>query len=236
MLRLRLNGATPTEADAAISESFRATLASLMFSPDGRGLTKVAVVTSASPGDGKTTITMNLGTAVAETGRRVVLVDGDIRRPMLHTIFGVPNTTGLVDLLAGNESLHTTPMADMVHMTGTPGLHVLPRGSGPDRPGLLYSERLPELLTRLRREFDLVLVDAPPTLHVADTRVMGKYSDGVIFVVRSGRTTHEFARMAIQRLVDAGVPMLGTILNGCEPKKLQRYGYGYGYGYGSQTS
>jgi receptor protein-tyrosine kinase len=148
----------------------------------------------------------------------------------------VSNDRGLVNLLAEPGPIFEYQISTAAQSTFTTGLHVLPRGSGPARPGLLYSGRLAEIMAHLRKEFDYVLVDAPPALYVADTRVLGKCSDGAIFVVRSGRTTHDLVGTAIRRLTDDGITVLGTILNGCEPKGLERYGYGYGYGYGTRPS
>jgi capsular exopolysaccharide synthesis family protein len=164
-------------------------------------------------------VVSNLGIAIAEIGRRVLLIDADMRKPRLHQIFDLANSWGLSDLLREKMSLDTYPMEALFRETRIPNLYLLPSGPGTASiSNLLYSSRLPELLSCFRREFDIVLIDTPPMLWVPDARVIAKLADTVILVVRSGETHRATAISARQRLAEDGTPLLGTILNACNPE------------------
>jgi succinoglycan biosynthesis transport protein ExoP len=179
----------------------------------------VILFTSPAPGDGKTTISVNLAIALAQCKRRVLLIDGDLRRPRLHEIFSVPIGPGLSDLL--QEGTSDEPQADPVitNPLSIPNLYLLPSGPlvVPNAP-LLSNGRLASLLARLRSDYDIVLVDAPPVLQAPDARVIGRLADGVILVVRSRKTTHQDAVAALTRLMTDGIPVAGTILNDWNPR------------------
>lgn len=185
------------------------------------------VITSPCPGDGKTTVACNLSIAVAEIGRKVLLIEGDLRRPRLNSIFGVGNHWGLSDVLHGDGPLENVPVSHLVRETEVSGLYLLPGGScGVAPSSLFYSPRMSTLLKRLRAEFDMILMDAPPMIHLADARVLGHLSDGVVMVIRAGQTTTESALSACQRFAEDGTRVLGTILNSWDPKSAGQYGYG----------
>lgn len=219
--------ATWKRKPSLIAECTRTTLTSILLpSQDGDGL-QVVVLTSPGPGDGKTTVACNLSIAMAEIGRKVLLIDGDLRRPRLHKVFGVANTWGLSDILWTDTPLDTVPMSQLVHESEVGGLSLLPGGScGVTPTNLFYSPRMPRLLARLRKEFDMVMIDAPPMIHLADARVLGRLADGVILVVRAGQTTTESARFAIQRFAEDGTRVLGTVLNSWDARTSGHYGYG----------
>jgi polysaccharide biosynthesis transport protein len=220
--------ATWKRKPSLVAECVRTTLTSILLpSQNGEG-PRVIVLTSPAPGDGKTTVSCNLAIAVAEIGRKVLLIDGDLRRPRLHKVFGVNNNWGLSDLLWAGTQLETAPITDLVRETEVSGLCVLPAGSrGNTVPSnLFYSPRMSKLLARLRSEFDMVLIDAPPMIHLADARVLGRLADGVILVIRAGQTTTESARFARQRFAEDGTRVLGTVLNSWDPKTTSRYDYG----------
>jgi capsular exopolysaccharide synthesis family protein len=177
--------ATWKRKPSLVAECARTTLTSILLpNQNGEG-PRVIVLTSPSPGDGKTTVACNLSIAVAEIERKVLLIDGDLRRPRLHKVFGVGNNGGLSDVLWSSTPLETVPIHDIVRETEVAGLSVLPGGScGKAVPSnLFYSARMSRLLARLRKEFDMVLIDAPPMIHLADARVLGGLADGVILVV-----------------------------------------------------
>jgi len=198
-----------------IAESFRATLASVLYSErNGR----VLAITSACPGEGKTVVATNLAIVLAETKRRVLLVDGDLRRPRLHNVFRIPNISGFADLLRGG-STPAPASGRLAFTTEVPDLHVLP--SGPDSANtanLLQSDRAAEVLRNLRQEFDAVVIDTPP-LSVVDPRILGQLADGVVLVIRADRTLPDVAAAASRQLLDDGATVLGTILNRWNPKK-----------------
>jgi receptor protein-tyrosine kinase len=219
--------ATWKRKPSLVAECARTTLTSILLpSQNGEG-PQIIVLTSASPGDGKTTVACNLSIAMAEIGRKVLLIDGDLRRPRLHKVFGVANTWGLSDVLWADAPLETVPLSHLVRETEVSGLSLLPGGScGVTPSNLFYSPRMSRLLKRLRTEFDMVMVDAPPMIHLADARVLGRLADGVILVVRAGQTTTDSALFASQRFAEDGTRVLGTVLNSWDPKTSRGYGYG----------
>jgi succinoglycan biosynthesis transport protein ExoP len=211
-----------------IAESFRTAIASILL-PDRTGdQARVIVVTSPSPKEGKSTVASNLALALCAIQRRVLLIDADLRRPRLHSLFGLSNDQGLIDLL--KSPLPLNGEEGVVGETSYPHLYVMPAGP-PEHAvfNLLHSPRLPELLNRLRKDFDNVIIDTPPMLNMSDARIIGRFSDGVILVIRAGQTTRDTMRAAIQRLAEDGIAVLGTILNDWHPEKNVAYGYGYAY-------
>jgi polysaccharide biosynthesis transport protein len=222
--------ATWKRKPSLLAECARTTLTSILL-PTQEGMTpQLIVFTSPEPGDGKTTVACNLSIAMAEIGRMVLLIEGDLRRPRLHKVFGVPNDTGLGDLLWMDMPLESVPISSLVRETGVPGLCLLPGGGCSGTPAnLFYSPRMARLLSRVRKEFDTVMIDAPPMIHLADARVLGRLSDGVILVVRAGHTTADGALFASQRFAEDGTRVLGTVLNSWNPRSSDRYGYAYGH-------
>jgi capsular exopolysaccharide synthesis family protein len=221
--------ATWKRKPSLLAECARTTLTSILLPTQERTTPQVIVFTSPEPGDGKTTVACNLAIAMAEIGRMVLLIEGDLRRPRLHKVFGVPNDSGLGDLLWMDVPLETAPITSLVRETDISGLCLLPGGGCSGTPtNLFYSPRMARLLSRVREEFDTVMIDAPPMIHLADARVLGRLSDGVILVVRAGRTTADSAMFASQRFAEDGTRVLGTVLNNWDPKSSDRYGYAYG--------
>jgi succinoglycan biosynthesis transport protein ExoP len=231
--------ATWKREPSLVAEYARTTLTSILWPGQNGDHPQVVVFTSSCPGDGKTTVVCNLSIAMAEIGRTVLLIDADLRRPRLHQVFGMPNSWGLSDVLWADTPLETIPILHLVRGTEVSGLSLLPGGSCGVTPSrLFYSPRMLRLLKRLRTEFDMIMIDAPPAIHLADARVLGRLADGVILVVRAGQTAPETVRVACQRFVDDGTRVLGTILNGWDPKTDARYGYGSyykGMAYGGST-
>jgi polysaccharide biosynthesis transport protein len=222
--------ATWKRKPSLLAECARTTLTSILLPTQEGSTPQLIVFTSPEPGDGKTTVACNLSIAMAEIGRMVLLIEGDLRRPRLHKVFGVPNDTGLGDLLWMDTPLENVPIGNLVRETGVPGLCLLPGGGCSGTPAnLFYSPRMARLLSRVRKEFDTVMIDAPPMIHLADARVLGRLSDGVILVVRAGHTTADGALFASQRFAEDGTRVLGTVLNSWNPRSSDRYGYAYGH-------
>ncbi len=208
----------------AVAEAFFATMNSLLFTI-GNTNSRVIVMTSPDAGDGKTTVATNLAIALAQIGRRVVIVDADMRKPRLHQVFDVDPQGGLADLLDNNESIEGGPISDLVSETQLPNLFILPTAVASEGTvAKLHSSRLQGLLDRLRREFDVVIVDSPPMLHISDARVLGSRADGVVLVFRARKTTIEDALAAHDCLSQDGTKILGTILNDWNPRKAVKYG------------
>jgi succinoglycan biosynthesis transport protein ExoP len=226
---------TSNKKQSPLADAFRATLTSILYSGENGSRPRIIVITSTNSGEGKTTIACNLALALAEIGptvlmQSVLLVDGDLRRPRLHEIFGVPNRWGLADLLEGR----TPPNGceGMVFKTCYRNLNLLPSGSSTVNVGaLLHSPRAVAFLKRMREEFHTVIIDAPPMLNMPDARVLGRLADGVVLVVRSAQTMRDAAVAANQRLSDDGTRVLGTILNQWDPRKANHTGYSPVYRY-----
>ena len=224
---LRLNGGSVRPgvetvtwkcSPSLMAESFRSTSASLLLPWKNQSAGRVFLVTSMSPAEGKTTVASNIAIAMAGAAGRVLLVDADRRRPRLHTVFERSNQRGLGELLLSSDPIEMAK--DFVLDTPVPSLFLLPNGSAMlERPDLLYSTRMTELIKQWREDFDIVLIDTPPLLHLSDARIIGRLSDGVILVLRAGQARWESAMAAERRLCDDGIPILGTVLNGWHPEK-----------------
>jgi capsular exopolysaccharide synthesis family protein len=215
---------------STVTESFLSLLTSILLSGDDEDRPKVLLLTSAHPGEGKTMVASNLAVALAQINRKVLLVDADLRKPRIHGLFEVPNHSGLRNLLEDGFDTSDGETAS-VRETRIPGLSVLT--SGPpthSSANLLYSDKVPALMERLRQEFDMVIIDSPPMLDVPDARILGRMADAVILVTRVGHTTRDAAIAASQRFADDRIRVLGTILNDWDPRKSgQHYYYGYAH-------
>jgi capsular exopolysaccharide synthesis family protein len=208
-----------------LAEAFFSTMSSLRFAMERGTQANIIVLTSPEPGEGKTTVASNLAIALAHIGRRVILVDGDLRRPRLAQIFDRPCSTGLADLLDADVPVEQLALSDYITDTSVANLSLLP--TRPAREGIstmLHSSRMRALLKRLRQEFDHVIIDSPPMLHIADARVLGWLADGVLLVLRSRRTTKEAAVAAYDCLLQDGINVLGAVLNDWNPRASDKYG------------
>jgi receptor protein-tyrosine kinase len=222
--RLRVERAVLEQTSSCLSESFRSTLASILSARDG-DTSQVLVVSSSQPMEGKTTVVSNLGIALAEIGGKVLLIDGDMRRPQLHKVFDQANRRGLGDFLLQSSATNGLALEVPVDKTSVPHLYLLPSGASTDNIfGLLYSGGMPQLLSRFREEFDYVLVDAPPCLEYADARKMARYADGLVLVVRANYTGRKTAQAAVRRLECDGIRVTGVILNRWDPSRSNLYG------------
>ena len=192
------------------SETVR-NLRSVLTRVKNRTPAKVILVTSAVPGEGKTTLSMNLAASFVQQGKTVLLLEADMRRPAIRTSMGLPGKSGLSLLLAGESQ--ETENAIFVHPQ-VPGLYLLPEGAVPAFPSeLLESDRMRELLTTLREEFDVIVIDAPPVLPVADARVLSEMADETMQVVRIGVTTKTALVRAHELLSIYARRPVGIVLN-----------------------
>ncbi len=214
------------EERTGLSESFRATVASILSAQRGGGRARVLLVTSARPMEGKTTIVSNLGIALAAISNKVLLIDGDMRRPRLHKLFDEANSWGLSDLLREKNAVDGLPVEVLAKRTSIPHLYLLPSGAATDNIfSLLYSGWMSRLLPLFRDEFDYVLVDAPPCLEFADARLMARYTEGLVLVVRADHTDRRTARTAVQQFRSDAVPLMGVILNQWDAAGDDPYAY-----------
>jgi len=211
---------------SAFSEAFRSLRTSLLLASPDRP-PRVIVVTSCEPGDGKSTVSVNLAIVLTQLGRRVLLVDADLRRPRLHRIFGVSNQVGLSSLLTGNACFE-----DVVQDCEMPGLALVPSGPLPPNPSeLLQSASLQAMLDRAREstDWDHVLLDSPPAVQVADSLILGARADATILVARSAKTARESLVAGVARLRQAHVQVSGAVLNAVREQDGYHYHYKYRY-------
>ena len=194
---------------------------------------RVIVLTSPMPGDGKSTVAANLALAIAESGRRVVLVDGDLRRPTVADTFEVSGAAGLTDVLVGNAEIGQVLQRTRLH----DNLYLLTSGTVPPNPSELVGTQMMRDLLRTLSEHAIVLVDAPPLLPVTDGAILANQADGAIVVVRAGRTHLDELGKALSNLTKAGATALGVVINRIPVKGMDRAGYGYyGGGYVGESA
>jgi capsular exopolysaccharide synthesis family protein len=203
------------------AEAYQTLRTSLLLSPAG-GTPRVVVVTSAVAREGKTTTAVNTALALASCGATVLLVDGDLRLPRCHELLDVALSPGLSDYLSGGVS------AQPIHATAHPNLSFVPAGRPAAHPTeLLTSWRMTALLQAARQGFDFVVIDSPPVLAVSDGLLLAHAADGVLLVAESQRSSWERVQLAVQRLHQARVAVLGAVLNrGAVERDYYRYGYG----------
>jgi polysaccharide biosynthesis transport protein len=240
------NGKTPTKPPlgaielvtwrakpSLLAESFRLTLASLTRRETNGAPPAIVLVTSPGPGEGKTTVATNIAIARAETNRRVLLLETDLRRPRLATIFGLEAATGWGDQILQEDEFRPDVLDSLICPTGVPQLFAL--GGGTIDPGSIHrvfnSPKVPLLLAALRRKFDMIIIDTPPVLQFPEARLMGRLSDGVVLVLRSDYTDRMDALAAQEKLWEDGIPILGTVLNDWNPNNDRQKNRPYG-GYG----
>lgn len=214
------------------AESFRSLRTNLQFI-DVDGSSRSFVVSSAGPGEGKSTTTANLAIALAETGARVALVDGDLRLPRVADYMGIEGGVGLTDVLIGRAEL-----VDVLQQWGTGKLFVLPSGRTPPNPSeLLGSQSMQRTLEALADAFDYVLVDAPPLLLVTDAAVISRFTSGVLMVAASGTTKKPQLTAAVEKLNAIGSRLFGVIVTMLPSKGPDSYGYGaYSYSAPEETT
>jgi capsular exopolysaccharide synthesis family protein len=196
---------------SVITESYRTIRTALQFSrPEIPP--QVILLTSPSPGEGKTVTTLNLAITLARDGHRVLIIDADLRKGSCHTRLGIKNHRGLSNILTGNLSLE-----EGIRETFVRGLSLLSHGNCPPNPSnLLASRKMRETLNSVRESFDFVLIDSPPVIAVSDAAVLAMICDGVFLVFNGRQTTLDWARKAMEHLNAVRAPVLGVILNGVD--------------------
>jgi polysaccharide biosynthesis transport protein len=222
--QFRPQGAGNSQSGSLIVHSFRAILASLVFSGEGQLKSSILVVTSPSPREGKTTTSANLAVTLASVGKKVLLVDADLINPRLHQVFSIPDDSGLSDLLLEKSVGGKIQLSDYVRKLDVPGLFILTGGSVRlQAANHLFGTQIADLFSMLREHYDFVVIDSPPILPVADARLLSWHADGVVLVVRAGATDRESAKVATERLIADGARIIGTILNDFDPRSTSNY-------------
>ena len=216
------------ETSPNFAEAFRVVRTNVLFSSAAAGGQSV-LITSTSPGEGKSMVASNLALSLAQAGRRVILLDADLRKPKVHQAFGVPQEPGLSNVLVGNAKA-----SESVRKGSVPGLWVLPAGRIPPNPAeLLGSQRFHEFIGSLRQHFDWIVIDSPPVMAVADASVLANLATGVVFVIGSEMTSRHIARRAIEQLHNSQAKFFGAVLNRVD---LQRNAYYYSQYYRREYS
>ncbi len=222
---------TKSRPRSQMAESYRALRTSLLLTFAG-GPPKVILVTSALPEEGKTTTSVNSAIVLAQKGTRVLLIDADLRRPSIHKTLGMGPTAGLSNVLTGAATLQQA----IVPSTILPDLFVLPAGTPPPNPAeLLASVKMKNVLEELRKQYDHVVIDSPPTLSVTDAVVMSTGADAVVLVIRSGHTTKPALRRARDLLLQVNARVCGVLVNAVDlssPDYYYHYEYQGKYGHG----
>jgi polysaccharide biosynthesis transport protein len=210
--------------DSVAAEAFRSLRTSIMLSRAGGGA-KTILITSCVPGEGKTTLTSNLAAAFAQHNKKVIIVEADMRRPRMVHVMEVPSEVGLSNVLTATATCEEA----IVHGVQLPTLDILPAGPQPPNPSeLLGSAAFEELLEKLRGQYDLVLLDSPPALLVADPVSIANLADAVVWVSRAGVVTRPYLGRVAGMITRNEMPVIGFVLNGVTNDES-----GYGYGYGS---
>jgi polysaccharide biosynthesis transport protein len=212
---------TQVRPQSQMAESYRALRTSLLLSNLGAP-PKVIMVTSARPQEGKTTTSINTSIVLAQKGVRVLLIDGDLRRPSVHKTLGMGPRSGLSNVLTGSATVQQTVVASPV----LPNLFILPAGTPPPNPAeLLASTNMRDLITELRDQFDHIVIDTPPTLSVTDAVVLSPCADATILVIRSGQTTKQALRRARDILTQVNAHVAGVLLNAVDLTSPDYYYY-----------
>jgi len=238
-LRLQAPNSSPGELISThhpfsiITESYRTIRTALLFSQAEKP-PQIVLLTSPSPGEGKTVTTLNLAIALAQDSHRVLVIDADLRKGSCHTRLGMKNHKGLSNVLTGNLTLE-----EGIQATSVSGLSFLSRGICPPNPtDLLGSHKMREILNNLRESFNFILIDSPPAIAVSDAAVLSIVCDGVILVFHGQKTTTASARQLVERLDAIRAPILGVVLNGIDlaDPNYAYYHHYYGSNYDGSTA
>ncbi len=215
-----------TSPQSPFTESYRTLRTNIQFSSLDKPIDKL-MLTSASPGEGKSTTAANLAVVIAQGGKRTILVDTDLRRPVLHQVFSLPNAVGVTNALLMPEGSDLSPF---LQPTEVENLWLLSSGPQPPNPSeLLGSHRMSEMIDELRRYADMLVFDSPPTLAVTDAAVLARQMDGVLLVVESASTREVAARRAAQGLLKVNANVLGVAVNRIPYRMAGSHYYYYDY-------
>jgi len=218
------------EPDSVAAEAYRALRTSIQFASIDKDI-KTVVITSTSPGEGKSSVVINLGVVIAQTGKRVLLVDADLRNPSLYRNLDIDNKEGLSTMFLKNEA-----MDKYIRQYAVNNLFILPSGPPPPNPSeVLASERMKQFIAQAKEKFDFIVFDSPPLLPVTDAAVLSKICDGTVLVVRSSKTVIEAAHRVKTILGNLKVNILGVVITDVDQRKEHYYYYDYKYKYSKEA-
>ena len=219
-----------------VEEAYKSIRTNIMLSVMKKGC-KIIGVSSSMANEGKTTTTTNLAISISQADQRVLLIDGDLRKPKVHHYFSIPNAPGLTNYLGASVNSRAAQKVDLfsiIHPTEYKNLCVITSGSIPPNPGeMLGSEPMADFLKEVSEHFDYIIIDTPPINVVSDALPVIRESDGVVMVVRANASTHPELQKALDALKFIDAKILGFVVN-YESEKRSKYGY-YKYGYSDYT-
>ena len=188
----------------------------------------IIMITGPGPGVGKTFVSINLATVLADAGKKILLIDGDMRKGFINKVLGVGRENGLSELISNTTSGWTPMLDEAIHKIPIANLDFIPTGSIPPNPSeLLLHERFGDLLANISKNYDHVIIDSPPILAVTDAAIIGRIASATLMVVRAGQHPMRELEQSVKRLTQAGVNLKGVVFNDL-PELSSRYGYGYG--------
>jgi tyrosine-protein kinase Etk/Wzc len=213
---------THLQPNSPVSESYRTLRTNIQYSNVDKP-SKTILVTSPGPGEGKSTSVANLAITFAQMGARALLIDTDLRRPVLHGLFGFRRNEGLTNVLVG-----ALPIQAAIRQTKIKNLYLLPSGTIPKNPSeFLASKTMQRLIKKISARFDIVLLDSPPVIAVTDSAVLASHLDGVILVIRSEKTDRDGLLRSVTLMKNVNAKILGVLVNGLDIH--HRYGSYYKY-------
>lgn len=224
----------------AIAEAFKILRTNIEFMMPGKNKSRIVMFTSSLPGEGKSTIIANLASSMCESGKKVLVIDCDLRKPFMHKFFSADNSKGLVSIIVGAAT-----SLDVIHRNiHDIGLDLISSGPIPPNPTeLLMSDKFKLLLEELSQSYDYIFIDAPPTLNMADTAIIGHLADATIFVITAGKTRIEIIKRCLRQLSQTNVEVSGILLNRFDIESIKynyyyyyHYHYHYNYKYASSTA
>lgn len=211
-----------------IAEAYRTLRTNIQFTSFDDNI-KVIIVTSSGPSEGKTTTAGNLALSFSQTGKKVLIVDCDLRKPSIHKKFQISNEAGLSNMLVGEIKF-----SEVAHKYGD-NLWIIPSGTIPPNPSeMLMSNRFKSFIDEMREKFDCIIIDTPPVIAVTDAQVLSTIADGCILVISSGQAEREAVQKSKELLENVNAKILGVVLNKMDLKSKGSYSYGYYYYYGEE--
>ncbi|SHK56867.1 CpsD/CapB family tyrosine-protein kinase [Tepidibacter formicigenes] len=213
-----------------ISEAYRNIRTNIQFANIDKNL-KTIMLTSATQGEGKTTTISNIAVTLADLGKKVIVIDCDLRKPKVHKIFKISNTNGITDILLENTSYKEYVNKDIIE-----NLHVLTAGQTPPNPAeMLSSNKMKDLIETIKKDYDYVLIDTPPVAVVTDAAIISTFTDGVVLVCASGQVEIDLVKRSKENLKKVNANILGVILNKL-PLDISKSYYYYSNYYGGETN
>lgn len=213
---------TLTDKKSVAAEAYRTLRTNIQFSSYDKEL-KIITVTSSRPGEGKSTVSSNLAVTFAENGKKVLLIDTDLRRPTIHKVFKLPNSLGIVNAVLNPEQIN-----DIINVDVVPGVDIITSGAIPPNPSeLLGSNKCRMLIEQLKTIYDYIILDAPPLLAVTDAQILTTLSDGTLIVAFHGLTKKDELSKAKDLLEKVNGNILGVVLNGIPQDDTNYYYYSY---------